>query len=113
MELPVLDFHTKRDISIKDLNGPTITMPLKHVQHNNSKPETMLYNLTKSINANDISNIDYTAGVRNKHELKALSERFCDNIILYYLVPIKDKKGNKVEYLSKFLQNIHPRLRDY
>ena len=71
----------------------------------------MLYNFTKSINGKDISNIDYTAGtfkqsfrdeVRNGHPLKALSERFYDNIILYYLIPINENT-NKLEYLSKFL----------
>ncbi|KAK8882367.1 hypothetical protein M9Y10_045009 [Tritrichomonas musculus] len=103
MELLVLDFHTKREISIKDLNGPTITIPLKYVQCNNAKPETMLYNFTKSININDISDIDYTAGASNNNTLKPLSERFCDNIIFYYLVPIDPNNKNKVEYLFKFL----------
>ena len=103
MELPVLDFHTKREISIKDLNGPTITIPLKYVQRNNAKPETMLYNFTKSININDISDIDYTAGASSNNTLKPLSERFCDNIIFYYLVPIDPNNKNKVEYLFEFL----------
>ena len=98
MEFPVLDFHAE------DINSETITVPLKYVQRNNTKPETMLYNINKSINVNDISKIDYTAGATNNHEIKALSERFCDNIILYYKVPTQDtNKENKMEYLSRFL----------
>ena len=83
-----LDFQTKKDITLKDVSLYSITIPLKHVQRNNVTPETMLYNLTKTINWNDISYIDYTEGARNGNTLKPLSERFCDNIILYYLVPI-------------------------
>ena len=96
-----LDFHTKKYITLKDISPHSITIPLKHVQRKNAKPETMLYNLTKTINWNDISDIDY-AGVRNGNTLKPLSERFCDNIIFYYLVPF-NKDTNKIEYLSKFL----------
>ena len=69
----------------------------------------MLYNLTKVINNNNISDIDYAGsttkyaeGVRNGNALKALSERLCDNIIPYYMVPF-NKDTNKVEYLSKYL----------
>ena len=98
-----LDFFTKKEIAIKDISPYYITIPLKHVQRNNTTPETMLYNLTKTINWNDISDIDYTEGASNKHELKALSDRFCDNVIFYYMVPIDPNNKNKVEYLSKFL----------
>ena len=60
-----------------------------------------MYNLTKAINYNNISDIDYagsttkyTEGARNGNTLIALSERFCDNIILYYMVPFnKDTIG--------------------
>lgn len=55
MELPLLDFLTKREISNKCLIGPSITVPLMHLQRNNANPETKLYNLTKCINMNDIS----------------------------------------------------------
>ena len=80
-------------------NQYSITIP----QRNNTAPKTVLYNLTKSANMNDISDINYTAGATNNNVLKALSQRFCDNIILYYLVPIDPNNKNKVEYLSKFL----------
>ena len=107
-ELSYLDFHTKREVNIKDISPYSITIPLKYVQRKNVKPETMLYNLTKILNKNNISDIDYTAQNTLKrksnagHELKSLSNRFCDNIILYYLVPF-NKDVNKNEYLSKFL----------
>lgn len=83
---------------------------LNRVQRKNAGPETMLYNFTKSINGNDISNIDYTAGAINGHPLKALSERFCDNIILYYLVPVNDNT-NKLEYLAKFLDEYTAKIK--
>ncbi|KAK8838418.1 hypothetical protein M9Y10_033047 [Tritrichomonas musculus] len=109
--LSELDFHTKREIVLKDISTRSITIPLKYVQRANAKPETMLYNLTKSLNWNDISDIDYTAGASNRHELKPLSDRFCDNIILYYKVPLCEQSptsrignnANKMEHLSKFL----------
>ena len=105
-----LDFHTKKEIDLNNISPDPITIPLKYVHRNNAKPETMLYNLTKTLNWNDISNIDYAGSTTkyterstNDHPLKALSERFCDNIIFYYLVPIDPNNKNKVEYLSKFL----------
>ena len=98
-----LDFHTRKEI-LNDVSPYSITIPLKHVQRNNAKPETMLYNLTKTINWNNISDNDYAAGATNIHPLKALSERFCDNIIFYYLVPIGDSSNkNKNDYLAKYL----------
>ena len=54
-----LDFHTRKEIILNDISPFSITIPLKHVQRNSAKPETMLYNLTKTINWNDISDIDY------------------------------------------------------
>lgn len=102
MELTVLDFHTRKEYALTDISELSMRIPLKRVQHKNAGPETMLNNFTKSINWNDISNIDYTTRATNKHPLKALSERFCDNIILYYLVPVNENT-NKLEFLSKFL----------
>ena len=63
----------------------------------------MLYNHTKTINRNDISNIDYTERSTNNHKLNPLSDRFCDNIIFYYMVPIDTNTKNENEYLSKYL----------
>ena len=63
----------------------------------------MLYNFTKTLNWNDISDINYTIRSHNNHKLKPLSERFCDNIVFYYLVQNDPNNKNKVEYLSKFL----------
>ena len=77
-----LDFHTKKYITLKDISPHSITIPLKHVQRKNAKPETMLYNLTKTINWNDISDIDYAesttkyTGVRNGNTLNRLVRGF-------------------------------------
>ena len=86
-----LDFFTKKEIAIKDISPYSITIPLKHVQRNNATPETILYNLTKTLNWNDISDINYTEsskqsirdrvhtkytrGACNGNTLKPLSER--------------------------------------
>ena len=67
------------------------------------EPETMLYNLTKTINWNDISDIDYTERSPNNHKHNPLSDRFCDNAIFYYMVPINPYAKNKNDYLSKYL----------
>ena len=75
-----LDFHTRKEITINDISSYSITIPLKHVQRKNVKPETMLYNLTKTINWNNISDIDFTERSTNNHKLNPLSDRFCDNV---------------------------------
>ena len=67
MDLPKLDFHKKKKIRLDNIDRPSIRIPLNHVQRKNAEVETMLYNLTKSINVNNISDIDYTAGATNKH----------------------------------------------
>ena len=62
-----------------------------------------LYNLTKNINWNEISNIDYTERSTNNHTLNPLGDRFCDNVIFYYMVPVNTNTKNKNDYLSEFL----------
>ena len=59
-----LDFHNKKEIALKDISQYSTTIPLKYVQRKNVKPETMLYNLTKAINYNNISDIDYTGSTK-------------------------------------------------
>ena len=98
-----LDFHTRKEIILNDISPYSITIPLKHVQRKNVKPETMLYNLTKTINWNNISDIDFTERSTNNHKLNPLSDRFCDNVIFYYMVPIDPHNKNKNDYLSKYL----------
>lgn len=85
-------------------------IPLNRIQLKNAGHEIMMYNLTKNIKRNDISNIDYTTGATNVHQLKALRERLCDSILLYYLVPILDNT-NKLEYLSKFLMEYTTKIK--
>ena len=41
-----LDFHTHKEIALNDVSPDSITNPLKHIQHKNVKPETILYNYT-------------------------------------------------------------------
>ena len=56
-----LDFHTKKEIALKDISPYSTTIPLKQVQRKNVKPETMLYNLTKAINYSEkAAKLNYT-----------------------------------------------------
>ncbi|KAK8839060.1 hypothetical protein M9Y10_032527 [Tritrichomonas musculus] len=48
----------------------------------------------KKITLNDVSKI---------YNHNPLSDRFCDNIIFYNMVPVDANTKNKNEYLSKFL----------
>ena len=41
-KLVKLDFHTKKEITLKDISLYSITIPLKQVQRKSIKPETML-----------------------------------------------------------------------
>lgn len=106
MKLPVLDFHTRKEIALTEISEPSMQIALNHVQGKNAGPDAMLYNLTKIINGNDISNIEYTTGDTNGHSFKSLSEQFCDNIIFYYLVPVNENT-NKLEHLSKYLAGVY------
>lgn len=105
MELSLIDFHIWKKISLTDMRIPLNRKQLKNAGH-----EIMMYKLAKNIKRNDISNIDYTTGATNGHQLKALSERLCDSILLYYLVPISDNT-NKLEYLSKFLMEYTTKIK--
>ena len=89
-----LDFQNHKVITLNDICPDIIAIPLKHVQGKNVRPKTMLYNITKTIYWNDITIIDYIEGAHNNNKLNLLSERFCNNIIFYNMVP--------EEYLSKF-----------
>ena len=98
-----LDFHTRKEITINDISSYSITIPLKHVQRKNVKPEKLLYYHKKTINQNDISKIDHTTEPRNKGKLNSLRERICHNINLCYLVPEDPNNKIKVQYPPKFL----------
>jgi hypothetical protein len=65
-----------------------ITLPLLSVvTKKRVKPETLLYNLNRTINTNSTSNLDYAMGGANNHPLEPLSYIFCDNVIIYSTVP--------------------------
>jgi hypothetical protein len=80
------------------------TFPLLSViGKKNVKPETMLYNINKTINTNDTSNIDFTTNGRNGHTLEPLSTIFCDNIVLYSIIPNIEllQHQNMVKFIAK------------
>ena len=83
---------------------PTITLPTNYfATKSKTKPETLLYNINSIINTCDTSNIDFTSGCSNNNAFKPISKRFCDNIILYFVIPEETIKNNKVlqEYVNK------------
>jgi hypothetical protein len=70
------------------------TIPYSYLGTNN--PEAQLYNINRIINNTDISNIDYTTGGTNGHELVPLCDMFSDNIILYYFIPEEIIERHKI-----------------
>jgi hypothetical protein len=51
------------------------------------KPETVFYSSNKTINTNGSSNLDFTVGGSNNHQLEPLSTMVCDGVILYSIIP--------------------------
>lgn len=49
---------------------------------------TLLQRITLDTNTNDISQVDYTIGGTNNHALEPISNIFCDNVIVYYDLPL-------------------------
>jgi hypothetical protein len=78
-----------------------ITIPISSVGTTKIKPETLLYNLNKIINENNISNVDYTTGGIQNNKLEPLSNIFSDNIIVYYFLDKIAVENSKV--LQQFL----------
>lgn len=83
------------DYSLSDKEG--IKLPVSYFSaRNKTKPETLLYNITRLINTNDTSDIDFTFGGTNERELVPLCSRFCDNIILCFVISEDIIKHNKI-----------------
>lgn len=75
------------DYRITD-SKPIIKLPINHFSTKSKiKPETLLYNITTLLNECNTANIDFTFGGENNKQLVPLSKRFCDNIILYFVIP--------------------------
>jgi hypothetical protein len=67
------------------------------------KSETLLYNLSKVINPNDISDVDHTRGGTSDHGLETLNILFSDNIVLGCYIP-RDKIERNNNTLKDLLQ---------
>jgi hypothetical protein len=63
------------------LTRTDITFPISRIGGSKIKSETLLYNLNKWINDNDITSIDYTQKGTNGHVLEPINDIFSDNII--------------------------------
>lgn len=84
-----------------DISKPYITAPINAFSSVRANYETLLQAITRELNKNDTAFIDYTAGATNEHTLVPLSDRFCDNIILYYFLPEEDVAN--IPALAKWL----------
>ena len=80
---------------------PYITTPINAFSNSTANTNTLLHNITITLDKCDTAYIDYTAGASNNHPLESLSDRFCDNIILYYTLPEEDVAINPT--LNKWL----------
>ena len=89
------------------------TFPLKNIAtKNNSKPKDIIYNLAKYLNVSDISNIKYTTGATNGHNLEPLNDLFSDNIILYYYLPQRIYENPKLIKYLKHVQEIDKQCKE-
>jgi hypothetical protein len=78
------------------------TFPISCIGGSKIKSETLLYNLNKWINENDITFVDYTQKGTNGHVLEQINDIFSDNIILYFFIDPKTVENEKV--LQKILE---------
>lgn len=91
------------DYRITD-NKPITKLPINHFSTKaNIKPETLLYNITTTLSECNTADIDFTSGGENNKKLIPLSNRFCDNIVLYFVIPAETIKNSKVlqQYVNK------------
>jgi hypothetical protein len=75
--------------------------PIKAVGNPRIKPETLLYNINKIVNPNDISTIDYTKGGTNDHVLEPLNSLFSDNIVFGCYI-----KQESVHTMAKVIKDL-------
>jgi hypothetical protein len=91
------------EISI-DKTKTDITIPSSFIGTTKIKPETLLYNLNKLINQNDIYDVDYTKGGTPNNKLEPLGGIFSDNIIVYYFLDKTVVENSKI--LQQFLNKV-------
>ena len=84
-----------------DNTQPYTSAPLKAFSTASANTTTLLHAISRELLTNDTAFIDYTAGATNDHPLTPLSDRFCDNVILYYFLPEEDVCSNPT--LNKWL----------
>jgi hypothetical protein len=79
-----IDFQKiRQDIAIPTASISTATKASK------KKDQNLIYNLIRYISPNDTATIDYTKGGTPNHELDPLNNMFCDNMCLYYKIPLE------------------------
>ena len=96
------------DTTIKEINlNKTRTdksFNLKAIGNSKIKHETLLYNLNRIINTNDISFIDYTQeGTKANEPLQPLNSLFSDNIVMF--MPLDDNLIKDIEKIKKKMKN--------
>ena len=70
---------------------------------NGTTTDTILQRITLYVNTNDVSRTNYTQGGTNNHALEAVSPIFCDNVILYYHLPMPTEDSNIANYVKQHL----------
>lgn len=102
-------FETIRELDYNIFDKEGVKLPFSYF-YTNSKSETLLHNITYTLNINDTANIDFTLGGTNNKELKPLCSRFCDNIIIHFIIPEDIIKNNKAlkNYIKRKGTNDQP-----
>ena len=88
-----------------------ITIPISQLARNNTKELTLLNKITLQANTNNIANVNYTTGGTNGHSLNPLNKLFCDNVILYYNLPLPSKDIRLDDYLKAHLPEYTERVK--
>ena len=99
---------TANDTTIKEISlnktRTDKTFNLKSIGNSKVKHETLLYNLNRIINTNDISFIDYTQGGTKANEpLQPLNTLFSDNIVVF--MPLNDDLIKDIEKIKEKMKN--------
>ena len=99
---------TANDATIKEIclnkTRTDKTFNLKAIGNSKIKHETLLYNLNRIINTNDISFIDYTQrGMEANRPLQPLNTLFSDNMVVF--IPLDDKLIKGIEKIKEKMKN--------
>jgi hypothetical protein len=95
-----------KEIPIKFEREDT-TFPIKAVASTKVEPETLLLNINRYVNPNDICSVDYTRGGENMHDLEPINNLFSDNIVLGCYIP-----QGKIDTADKAIKDLLERARD-